>query len=231
MLGLFGRPKKKNGGGSRGAGPNGTKSLHDSIIRLKESLSVLEKQEVALSKKSEQAQARARAKMKAGDKRGALFELKRSKMYSKQIDQLYGKRTNIDMQIMALENAAQNKEVFDVMRQGRDALQRHVQEDEVDRVDEVIDDISHSMGLVDEMSQAMSQQIGQDVFDDDELESEIVDEEFLETPATPVTRKGRVSATEPALDLPEQPTGPVRQTAATTEEDELAALEADFAFA
>jgi hypothetical protein len=59
---------------------------------------------------------------------GALFQLKRKKMYDKQIDQIYGKKTNIEMQVMALESAASNKEVLGVMKMGKDALQSAVKE-------------------------------------------------------------------------------------------------------
>lgn len=48
-------------------------------------------------------------------------------MYEKQIEQIYGKKSNIEMQIMALESAASNKEVLDVMRLGKDALKQAIQ--------------------------------------------------------------------------------------------------------
>jgi hypothetical protein len=34
---------------------------------------------------------------------GALFQIKRKKLFEKQIDSIYGKKSNIEMQIMALE--------------------------------------------------------------------------------------------------------------------------------
>jgi hypothetical protein len=37
-------------------------------------------------------------------------------MFEKQVEQIYGKKNNIEMQIMALESAASNKEVLDVMK-------------------------------------------------------------------------------------------------------------------
>ncbi len=57
---------------------------------------------------------------------GALFQIKRKRMYEKQIEQIYGKKSNIEMQIMALQSAASNKEVFDVMRLGKDALKQAI---------------------------------------------------------------------------------------------------------
>lgn len=57
---------------------------------------------------------------------GALHQIKRKRMYEKQIEQGYGKKSNIDMQIMALEAASVNKDVLDVMRIGSDALKMAV---------------------------------------------------------------------------------------------------------
>lgn len=53
---------------------------------------------------------------------GALFELKRKKMFEKQIEQIFGKRVNLETQIMALESAATNKEVISAMMQGKSAI-------------------------------------------------------------------------------------------------------------
>lgn len=64
----------------------------------------------------------AKDKLRAKDKRGAIHLLKRAKLVETQINQIYGKKANIDVQIMALESAASNKEIFDVMRAGKDAL-------------------------------------------------------------------------------------------------------------
>jgi hypothetical protein len=69
----------------------------------------------------------AREKLKAKDKRGAIHLLKRSKLIETQINQIYGKKANLDVQIMALESAASNREIFDVMRAGKDALQMATQ--------------------------------------------------------------------------------------------------------
>lgn len=59
---------------------------------------------------------------------GALFQLKRKKMYEKQIDQIYGKKSNIEMQIMALESASSNKELLSAMQTGKAALSASVKE-------------------------------------------------------------------------------------------------------
>lgn len=53
---------------------------------------------------------------------GALFELKRKKMYEKEIDKLQGARVTMDSQIMALESATVNIQTFQAMQSGAQAM-------------------------------------------------------------------------------------------------------------
>ena len=96
--------------------------LSDSINMLREAQNTLEKRERHLEKQVVVAREQAKEKLKAKDKRGAIHLLKRSKLIETQINQIYGKKANIDIQIMALESAASNKEIFEVMKAGKDAL-------------------------------------------------------------------------------------------------------------
>jgi charged multivesicular body protein 4 len=176
-------------------------TLSESITQLREAMEVLEKREQHLSKQMASALGEAKKKSKAKDKRGALFQLKRKKLYEKQIDQIYGKKTNIEIQIMTLEAAAGNTEVLAAMRKGADALKRTVKETDVEKVADVMDDINESMQLADELGEAMSQSIGP-ALDDEELnaeleqmENELNDEEMLKAPAVPVaTAKTKVKS-------------------------------------
>lgn len=59
---------------------------------------------------------------------GAMFVLKRAKLFEKQIDQISGKKMNIEMQVMALENAAGNSDLFKVMQAGQQALNHAIKE-------------------------------------------------------------------------------------------------------
>jgi len=112
-------------------------------------------------------------------------------MYEKQIDQIYGKKSNIDLQILALEGASSNKDVIVAMQAGARALQAAVAETNVERVDEVMDDIQESMGLADELGEAISQPIGPAMDEDElanelaEMEGEMMDEDLLSAPTVP----------------------------------------------
>lgn len=91
-------------------------------------MDTLEKREAFLQKQADECLEKAKAKSKKGDKRGALFELKRKKMFEKQIEGMFGKRVNLETQIMALQSAAANKDVLSAMKAGRDAISAHISE-------------------------------------------------------------------------------------------------------
>jgi len=167
--------------------------LADSIHQLREAQTMLDKREKHLEKQMQQCKSQAREKLLAKDKRGAMFLIKRSKMFENQINQIYGKKGNIDVQIMALEAASSNKEIFSVMKLGKDALKAATAATNVDQVADVMEDINESIQMADEVNEALSQQIGPQLDEDEltkeleEMESELVDQQVLAAPAIPVT--------------------------------------------
>jgi len=165
--------------------------LSDTIQKLREANDTLDKREKHLEKQIAQAIAEAKKKSKMKDKRGALFQIKRKRMYEKQIEQIYGKKSNIETQIMALEAAASNKEVLDVMKVGKDALKSAIQATDVEQVEQTMEDINEQIAMGDEIGDAMSNPIGQPVDEEDlakeleEMEQEMTEEELLEAPVVP----------------------------------------------
>ena len=53
---------------------------------------------------------------------GALFSLKRKKMYEAELDKIGNIKMTLETQVMNLESAAQNAETFMVMNQGKNAM-------------------------------------------------------------------------------------------------------------
>merc|ERR1719445_1300718 len=111
---------------------------------------------------------------KAKNKRGALYHLKKKKMYEKQLDQIFGKKANLDTQIMTLEGAASNKAVLQAMKQGAQTLKATIKEGDIDSIDDTVDEIQDATALAEEMGVALSAPIGTTV-DDDELEDELAE--------------------------------------------------------
>jgi charged multivesicular body protein 4 len=155
-------------------------------------------------------------------------------MLEKQIEASFGKKVNIETQIMALQSAAANKDIMEAMKKGKDALASHVNDEQLDKVADLIDDIEEHVNLVDEVDEALSRPVGK-MMDDGELEDELaeleeqlVDEDLAEAPLTvpPVKAKAREEESKVGMDLPAAPAASVKKPM-SKEEEELAALEAE----
>lgn len=206
--------------------------LNESIQSLREAIDILDKREVHLGKQAEKAHREARLKAKSKDKRGALYHLKRKKMLEKQIEQIYGKKSNLEVQILTLESAASNKEIIHVMRKGRDALEANVNAADVEQVEDIMDGISEGIAQVDEIGEAMSMPLGDPLDEDEldaefkELEDELLDEPQREAVLPPVSVRDPLESAPvaPRDGLPERAPA-AEETAEERERRELAELE------
>lgn len=152
----------------------------DTIRKLREQLEALEKRELHIDKKIAAQLADAKAKSAAKDKRGAIFALKRKKMYEAEVEKLQGARMTLETQVMTLESAHVNMETFLALRSGADQMKAIHGTMNVDTVDNIMDDIQEEMATADEIGRAISQPIGLQIYDDDELEDELREMEELE---------------------------------------------------
>merc|ERR1712244_33281 len=205
-------------------------NLNDSIQQLRTAVSQLDKREVHLEKKIQVCLNNAKAKSKRRDEKGALFELKKKKQLENQMQSIQGKKLNLETQIMALEDAHLNKETLKAMKTSASAMKATVKEADLDKADELMEDINEVMDQVTEMNEAMSQPLGQ-IMDDDELEAELAELEEIEADEllndmadAPIT--GNVQQNNDIdLDMPSAPTKKINKQQ-KEEEDELAELEA-----
>jgi charged multivesicular body protein 4 len=196
----------------------------DTIKVLRDNLDVLEKREDHINKKIETALAEARLKSQKKDKNGALFALKRKKMYESEISKLQGARITLDSQILALESAAVNVQTFKAMETGANAMKGMRGNLDAERVDDIMDEIEEEKAIHDSISEAISRP-GQDMFDDEELLDELaeldaleLEAEAMEAPAAPVAAKAPVAGT--VFNLPAAPTSTIEAPAAAAAESE-----------
>merc|ERR1712200_315440 len=126
-----------------------------------------------LEKKIESEVATARKNAKT-NKRAALQALKRKKRYDKQLQQIDGTLSTIEMQREALEGANTNTAVLQTMGDAAKALKAAHQHMDVDKVHDMMDDIAEQQDVAREISDAISNPVafGQE-FDEDELEAEL----------------------------------------------------------
>lgn len=220
-LKLFGKAKK--------APP-----VHESIGRLKETLETLEKREDYLQKKVANELAIAK-KNATTNKKAAMMALKRKKQYENQIEKLSGARLTIEQQMMTIENAQVSLEAMNAMRMGAHTMRTIHNHMTVDNVDDTMDEIREQMDIANEINEAISQPLGAELYDEDELEDELAElaaeDELAEQFAAPAAVTQKPAATSTAnssldmlMGLPSAPSGGL-----SAEEDELAALEREMA--
>ena len=157
---------------------------------------------------------------------GALFALKRKKLYEAEVDKIGNIKMTLETQVMNLESAAQNAETFKAMNAGKSAMTNLREDTNIEKVDDLMDEIKEEMEMADEVSNALAQPVDPLLTDEDdllaelqELEAEDVEEQLLQ-PA----RKEDISM--PAVPSGELPSIP---NATKAEEEELKQLEAELA--
>lgn len=212
---------------SGGGGSASRTNTANTVVSLRENISTQDKREQHLEKKIEQLTAEAKAKMAKKDKKGALFALKRKKLYETEIDKIQNIKMTLETQVMNLESAQQNAATFQAMNAGKSAMTNIRAETGIDKVDDLMDEIKEEMEMADEISNALAQPVDPLMTDEDdllaeleELEAEDVTEQLLE-PA----KKAELPAM-PAVPSSQLPSIP---NATKAEEEELKQLEAELA--
>nr|5VO5_A Chain A, Coiled-coil and C2 domain-containing protein 1-like,GH13992p [Drosophila melanogaster] len=125
------------GGGGGGGGGGGTTG--EAIQKLRETENMLIKKQEFLEAKIEDELNIAR-KNASKNKEVALQALKKKKELEKQLQQIDGTLSTIEMQREALESANTNTAVLTTMKNAADALKRAHQNMDVDKVHDMMDD-------------------------------------------------------------------------------------------
>ena len=176
---IFGRAPKKV---TKAEKP---KSMAESMKVIDDTIKSNEKREAHLNTKIMQQLKLAKAKSAKGDKRGAILCLKRKKMYQAEVDKINNILANLEQQKFTLENAATNAVVVGAMQESKAGLQSITTSMDVDNVTELMDDLQENMDMGEEISNALGQQMGDTVDDDellgelDDMEKELMEEEMM----------------------------------------------------
>ncbi|KAM5135769.1 charged multivesicular body protein 4b [Mantella aurantiaca] len=201
-MSVFGKLFGTGGKGSKGPSPQ------EAIQKLRDTEEMLTKKQEFLEKKIEQELAAAR-KHGTKNKRVALLALKRKKRYEKQLAQIDGTLSTIEFQREALENANTNTEVLKNMGFAAKAMKAAHDNMDIDKVDELMQDIADQHEVAHEISDAISKPIGfGEDFDEDDLllelealEQEELDKNLLEVHGPETVPLPNV----PASSLPAKP--------------------------
>ena len=179
----------------------------DIIISLREQIALLEKRKDVIKNKQEDITENAKLKAKNGDKKGALLLLNQRKKNETDIDSMISSQVLLENQLFTLESAAMNKETFNVLRVGNDAIKQINKGITPDLIDEIMDDIQETQDTSQQIQTMLNAPL-QTIYEDAELLAEL---EGLQE-----------EEEEEQIILPSAPTrGPVKVAAAAADEDEI----------
>uniref|UniRef100_A0A493T8U8 Charged multivesicular body protein 4B n=1 Tax=Anas platyrhynchos platyrhynchos TaxID=8840 RepID=A0A493T8U8_ANAPP len=151
----------------------------------------------------------------------ALQALKRKKRYEKQLAQIDGTLSTIEFQREALENANTNTEVLKNMGLAAKAMKAAHDNMDIDKVDELMQDIAEQQELADEISTAISKPVGfGEDFDEDELMAELEELEQEELDKNLLEISGPETVPLPNVPSIAIPSKPGRIVAKKREEEE-----------
>jgi len=231
MFNFFGKKKKED---TTSSTVSSTSKIvptdpQNTIVKIRESITTQEKREEHITRKISQVVAEAKTKMAKGDKKGALFAMKRKKMYESEIEKIQNVKMTLETQVINLESAAQNAATFQAMNQGNKTMKKIRQDVGIEKVDDIMDEIKEEMEMANEINQAISAPVDPFMMaDEDELLDEL---NALET-ADLEAELLKPAATVPtdSLSLPSVPDSKLpTPKLAKAEEDDLKKLEAELA--
>ena len=164
----------------------------------------------------------AKEKMAKQDKKGAMFALKRKKMYEGEMEKIANVKMTLETQVMNLESAAQNADAFNAMKGGTNTMKKIRTDLGIDKVDDLMDDIREEMDTAADISNAMAQPID-GMYDEDELLGELAELENLGMEDQLLSTNAPSMPAVPGNKLP------ALSKTSKAEEEELKKLEAELA--
>ncbi|XP_042542337.1 charged multivesicular body protein 4a isoform X2 [Dipodomys spectabilis] len=205
---LFGREKEKE------------PTPEEAIQKLKETEKILIKKQEFLEQKIQQELQTAK-KHGTKNKRAALQALRRKKRLEQQLAQTDGTLSTLEFQREAIENATTNAEVLRTMELAARGMKKAYQDMDIDKVDELMADITEQQEVAQQISDAISRPLGfGDDVDEDELleELEELEQEELARELLNVDKEEEPSIKLPSVPSTHLPAGP----ASKVDEDEAA---------
>ncbi|XP_032199804.1 charged multivesicular body protein 4a isoform X2 [Mustela erminea] len=193
----------------------------EAIQKLKDTEKILIKKQEFLEQRIQQELQMAK-KHGIKNKRAALQALRRKKRLEQQLAQTDGTLSTLEFQREAIENATTNAEVVRTMELAAQGMKKAYQDMDIDKVDELMADITEQQEVAQQISDAISQPVGfGDVVDEDELLEELEELEQEELARDLLT--GGDKEEEPPIKLPSVPSiHPPAGPAPEADEDEEA---------
>ncbi|KAF2488973.1 Snf7-domain-containing protein [Lophium mytilinum] len=202
------------------------------ILQLRGQLEMLSKREKHLQNQMAEQQAIA-AKNVTSNKNLAKAALRRKKQFEHSHEQTQSQIMSLEREIYSIEASNINKETLDAMRNAGKAMQQIHAGLTIDKVDQTMEDLREQHAISEEISEAITQSVGNTGIDEDELDEELaelqqeeLDNKMLDT--------GNVPVGDQVHRLPTAAQGELKgkapaQAEEEDEEEELRKLQAEMA--
>ncbi|XP_026546192.1 transmembrane 9 superfamily member 1 [Notechis scutatus] len=200
----------------------------EAIQKLHETETILVKKQEFLEEKIQQ-ELQSAKKHGTKNKRAALQALKRKKRYEQQLAQIDGTLSTIEFQREALENATTNTEVLKTMSDAARAMKEAHQHMDIDKVDDLMAEITEQQDIAQQISDAISKPVGfGDDVDEDELLAELeeMEQEDLDKELLNVGQASPELPNVPSSRLPNVPASKVPSASLDEEDEEMKQLAA-----
>lgn len=199
------------------------------IVELREHIQMLNKKRTHLEQQINDQDTLARKYVSSKQSALAKNALKRKKGFENNLMKIENQIDSLETQLFAIEGANLNLETMKAMKQGASAMKQIHGEYDVDKVENTMDDIREQVELADEISEAISRPVANDLVDEDELDEELAmlqQEEQQREAQQPVKT---VDTKIPDSKLPDFPAVNKTKLQETEDEDEeaLRALQAE----
>jgi charged multivesicular body protein 4A/B len=145
----------------------------ETISKIREAIDNADKRGSYLQIKIDRLVADAKSKMAQGNKRGALYDMKKRKMLQEEIEKLDNVKMTLELQAMQLETAAHNTETVKIMQTGNSVMKRIRKATGLDKIDELMDDMRDEADTAQEISKAIATPLDPYMMDDAELLREL----------------------------------------------------------
>ncbi|CAJ0577849.1 unnamed protein product, partial [Mesorhabditis spiculigera] len=165
-------------------------TAEDAINQLKDTEAILVKKQEYYERKIEEEIAAAKKYGKTNQNM-ALNALRRKKHHELELSRIDGTLAKLEAQRGALEDAGTNAEVLNVLAESSKTLKKANMDLDIDKVNDLMDDIGEQMADSAEMNEAISRNAGGETVDEDELMDEL--RELEKSAATSKPRKVAVA--------------------------------------
>ncbi|ETW32319.1 hypothetical protein PFFCH_00227 [Plasmodium falciparum FCH/4] len=146
--------------------------IYKAILKNREAIDALEKKQVQVEKKIKQLEIEAKQKVQNNQMNSAKILLKRKKLYEQEIENILNNRLTLEDNMINLENMHLHKIAVSALSYAANTHKKLNNEINPQKVEKIIDTIQENKDMQEEINQALSFNLINNV-DDDEIDKEL----------------------------------------------------------